>query len=160
MKRQLPRIGLLSLLAMPTMFALGWWSRGLNYSRDVYAAAEKIPEDSGGVFIPELGVVHGRKRFSDRYNAMSPAAKAEMERRLAYYTDVIEPTFDPPKPGIIESVASLFSGANESPQRADGVSTTEEQNTTDTAEIRPRMEFFRQMRDESRDAGFSSGTQE
>ncbi|MHB0958919.1 MAG: hypothetical protein ACYC0X_26570 [Pirellulaceae bacterium] len=42
MKRFRLRFGLLSLLAMPAMFALGWWARDRNYERDVYAAAEKV----------------------------------------------------------------------------------------------------------------------
>tara|TARA_R110002072_G_scaffold303100_1_gene493604 strand:+ start:18190 stop:18561 length:372 start_codon:yes stop_codon:yes gene_type:complete len=102
------------------MFALGWWTRDRNYNRDVYTAAEAIADDSGGIFVPELGTVRGGKRLVDRYRTMSPAAKAEMQRRFAYYTTVMEPTFDPPSRGIVNS-------------------------TIDSTEIQERIELFRQM---------------
>jgi hypothetical protein len=80
-----PRLSLLTLLLLPAMFALGWWVRDRNYDRDVYQAAEQTADDAGGIFIPGLGMVHGGKRLTDRYGRMSPTAKAEMDRRLAYY---------------------------------------------------------------------------
>ena len=110
MKRFRLRFGLLSLLAMPATFALGWWVRDRNYERDVYAAAEKVAVDAGGIFIPELGIVHGGKELSNRMGSMTPQARAEMQRRLEYYDDVVAPTFDPPRPGFLERLRSLFGG--------------------------------------------------
>ena len=130
----------------------------MNYNRDVYVAAEKIAEDSGGFFIPELGVVSVGERWSDRQNAMSPAAKVEMERRLAYYTEVMEPTYNPPKPGFIESITSLFFGTDELPRRAASTQTNNESTTADASEIQRRIEFFNKMR--SRTVPFSSETQQ
>lgn len=150
MKRYRPRFGLLTLLALPAMFALGWWARGLNYKRDVYNAAEKIAEDSGGIFIPELGMIRGRANFSARYRSLSPASKEELSRRLTYYKEAVEPTFDPPKPGVIESVKGVFSatffGDDASPQDADS-GPADDETPVDSAEIQRRIEFFRQLRD-------------
>ena len=145
MKRRLPRFGLLSLLAFPAMFALGWWMRGLNYKRDVYFAAEKIAEDSGGFFVPELGTIQGRKKFVDRYRAMTPEAKAEMERRMMYYTDVVEPDFDPPQRSILESLANLFSGDRHI-VLPDSKVPDASSDAPDAGQIQRRIERFRQMR--------------
>ncbi|TWU59956.1 hypothetical protein Poly51_02290 [Rubripirellula tenax] len=142
MKQRLPRFGLLSLLALPAMFALGWWVRGLNYKRDVYFAAEEIAEDSGGFFVPELGTIQGRKKFVDRYRAMSPEAKAEMERRMEYYAEVIEPDFNPPQPNIIESFSSLFSSGESVTNPSDVTLSVNGPPAQDASEIRRRIEGF------------------
>lgn len=113
MKRPVSCFNLLSLLLLPAMFAIGWWTRGINYNRDVYVAAETIAWNSGGTFVPELGMILGGGDFGTRFNSMSPIARKEMDRRLEYFASEMEATFDPPKPGVIESVVSLFSDSEE-----------------------------------------------
>jgi len=113
MKRFRPRFGMISLLTMPAMFALGWWARDRNYDRDVYLAAEQIAGDMGGTYIPELGIITGGGGLAKKMQAMSPQAKAEMQRRLTYYEKVMEPTFHPPRPSFWDSLKSLFRVSDE-----------------------------------------------
>src|SRR6476659_303533 len=40
------KFSLLSLLGLPTCFALGWWLRGWTFERDVQATAEQIVKRS------------------------------------------------------------------------------------------------------------------
>ena len=108
MKRCRLRFSLLTLMTMPAMFAMGWWVRDRNYERDVYMAAEQVADHSGGIYIPELGLLHGGQELEKRMKAMSPEAQAEMARRLAYYEEVLEPTFDPPRSSILGSLKSLI----------------------------------------------------
>ena len=153
MKRFRLRFGLLSLLALPAMFALGWWARGRNYERDVYAAAEKVADDAGGIFIPELGIIYGGKKLSNRMGSMTPQARAEMQRRLEYYDDVVAPTFDPPRPGFLESLKSLF-GCGENNDSCGHVSAKPEdvghgepsEQNPEAKDIERRPGFFRQSR--------------
>jgi hypothetical protein len=107
MKRSRFQFGLASLLAMPAMFGLGWWTRDRTYERDVYAAAEQMAAESGGVFIPDLGLFHGGQDLKNRMQSMSPQAVAELQRRLDYDTSVMSPAVGPPRPGFWASVKSL-----------------------------------------------------
>ncbi|TWT98272.1 hypothetical protein Pla52n_47820 [Stieleria varia] len=125
------------------MFALGWWTRGVNYNRDVYVAAEEIAQSSGGTYIPELGVIHGRGQFSARYNAMSPAARKEMDRRMEFFAESIEPTFSPPKPSLLQSLQSLFTFTDDSPESGD--SAAENGEEVDPVDVQRRIEFFRRL---------------
>lgn len=143
------RFSLLTLLAMPAMFAMGWWVRGRNYERDVYMAAEQIADNSGGVFIPELGMVHGGRELVKRMQAMSPEAKAEMDRRLAYYVEVMEPDFDPPRPSFLDSLRSFFGVSDDEEAANDdeevghlGPSVFDGSQDT----VQDRIEAFRRMR--------------
>ena len=79
------QIRLTSILLLPLMFAAGWWARGINYDRDVRAAIDQEALESGGVFIPEMGIVRGNGITAKKLKSMSPDAKKEMERRLKYY---------------------------------------------------------------------------
>ena len=159
MKRFRLRFGLLSLLALPAMFELGWWARDRNYERDVYAAAEKVAVDAGGIFIPELGIIHGGKELSNRMGSMTPQARAEIQRRLAYDEDVVAPTFDPPRPGFLESLKSLF-GCGQNNDSCGHVSAKPEdaghgepsEQHPEAKDIGRRIEFLRQSR------GASEGT--
>ena len=81
------QLRLTTLLLLPLMFAAGWWARGINYDRDVRSAIDKEALDSGGVFIPEMGIIHGNGITVTKLKAMSPEAKAEMDRRLKYYAE-------------------------------------------------------------------------
>lgn len=145
------RFSLLTLIAMPAMFAAGWWVRDRNYERDVYIAAEQVADYSGGIYIPELGMVHGGRELAKRMKAMSPEAKAEMARRLAYYEEVVEPDFDPPRPSIMDSLLSLFgvsddeTGEDESTvdfgRSADGASDSAQNENS----IQDRIDTMRRM---------------
>ncbi len=159
MKRVRLHFGLLSLLAMPAMFALGWWARDRNYERDVYAAAEQIADDAGGVFIPELGIIRGGKDLFNRVSSMTPQARAEMQRRLEYYNSAVAPTFDPPRPGFLESLKSLF-GCGQNNDSCGQVSAKPEdvghgepsEQNSEAKDIERRIKFLRQLR------GASEGT--
>ena len=114
---RLPRLrfSLFTLLALPTMFALGWgtgwWSRDRNYNRDVYAAADVIVSDAGrGVVIGGGMILSHDRKFVDRYNAMSPAAQEEMKRRLEFYDQELESSFAPPRPSMADSLQDLVTG--------------------------------------------------
>lgn len=142
------RFSLLTLLVMPAMFAMGWWVRDRNYERDVYVAAEQLADNSGGIYIPELGMLHGGRELEKRIKAMSPEANAEMARRLAYYEEVMEPDFDPPRPSLWNSITSFF-GISDDEEAVDdyeevgrlGPSYGDSHST-----IEDRIETFRKMR--------------
>lgn len=105
-----PRLSLVTLLLLPAMFALGWWARGINYKRDVYSAADRIALETGGVFIPEVGLFRGGKELAQRFNSMSPEAKAEMERRMEYLDEIADQYDDPKLPPQPTFVTELKSG--------------------------------------------------
>ena len=162
MRSSLLRFGLFSLLAMPTMFVLGWWARDRNYDRDVYLSAAQIAHEAGGEYIPELGVIRGGRDLAKGMQAMSPQARAEMARRLTYFHEVMEPDFDPPKPSFGASLKSLFfvgdgEKASDDSEVQFGPSPTEASDTAQNqGTIENRIEAFRRMRqngsvDESRD---------
>ena len=125
------------------------FARKHNYERDVYAAAEQVADDAGGVFIPELGIIHGGKRLSNRVSSMSPQAKAEMQRRLKYYTDVMAPTFNPPRPTVWSTIKALVGAGNNNDSEGTNVgvrskdANDDEPSERTSEEIQRRLEFFR-----------------
>lgn len=81
------QIRLPTLLLLPLMFAAGWWTRGINYDREVRAAIDQQALESGGFFVPEMGIIRGNGITAKKLQSMSPDARKEMDRRLKYYAE-------------------------------------------------------------------------
>lgn len=111
MRIRRPRISLLTLLLLPAMFAAGWWARGIRYERDVYIAAEYMAMDSGGIFIPEIGLFRGGKKLSQSLNSLPPEAGEELNRRIEYLDRTSQYYDDSMIPEQRSLLSVLISGA-------------------------------------------------
>ncbi len=84
------RISLLSILALPACFALGWYLREWKFERDVQTAAEKLIKQVNGEIIPDLGIVTGGRDAIDRYDELQAEQPEDKFRRKSFFDRLIE----------------------------------------------------------------------
>ena len=81
------RLNILFLLAMPTMFALGWFVRGVQYEHSVQESARKVVEQYQGTYVPELGLIIGGNstQYTKRKAEIENQTLCEVERRRTFF---------------------------------------------------------------------------
>ena len=84
------RFGLLTLLACPVCFAIGWYARGLQHSSNVEDAVEKVVRDTGGFLDPDTGLLFGKSIAVDAVSQRQSESPVITDRRENLLNRMVE----------------------------------------------------------------------